>query len=104
MAIAANVQIPARNPAVAPQLVVVVGVAKNAARFADDIRENTAVKPNILALLPFFMSSSVSLLSVIQAVPKTFGLYQIPPIAKEDRAATTTAGQLIKAGFIVFKV
>ena len=92
---APKVHIPAKKPAVAPQDVVVVGSAKNAARLADDISANKAVKPNILPVLPAFISSCVSLLSAIQELPKTFGLYQRPPTAKAEIAATKTAGQLI---------
>ena len=53
MAIAPKVQIPAKKPAVAPHDVVVVGVAKNAAKLADDISANNAVKPNVLAMFDF---------------------------------------------------
>lgn len=40
MAIAPKVQIPARKPAVAPHDAVVAGVAKKAAKLAEDISEN----------------------------------------------------------------
>lgn len=104
MAIAANVHTPAKKPAVAPQARSVFGSAKKQARFADDIKANSAVKPNVLAMFDFWISSCDSLLSTIHAVPNTFGLYHTPPTAKADNAATNTAGQLINAGFIMKKV
>jgi hypothetical protein len=103
VAMAPKVHTPARKPAVAPQAQSVFGSAKNAARLAEEISANKAVKPNILTLLPLFISSWVSLLSTIQAVPNTFGLYQIPPTKKADNAATKSAGQLITAGFRIVK-
>ena len=53
MAMAQNVQIPAKKPAVAPHEVVVVGSAKKAAKLAADINENIAVKPKVLAMFDF---------------------------------------------------
>src|SRR5579863_5064398 len=96
MAIALNVQMPARKPASAPQAAVVFASARNMARFTAINSEKNAVKPNIFPLLPDLISSSVSLLSVIQALPKTGLAYQMPPTANEERPATSTAGQLIK--------
>src|SRR4051812_39190560 len=104
MAMAENVHIPASSPASAPQVTVVSAGLRNIARLADISNENTAVKPNILPLLLFCVSSMVRLLAAIQAVPNTLGEYQRPPTINADRAATTTAGQLISAGFIQFKL
>src|SRR3569833_3854075 len=106
MAMAQNVQIPARKPAVEPQVISVIwpGLsARNMARFTAINRENIAVKPNTLAGLPFFISSSVSLLSIIQALPKMPREYHIPPTANAEIPATITASQLIDEGFMCFR-
>ena len=100
VAMAQNVHIPAKKPAVAPHEVVVVGSAKKAARLAAAINENIAVNPKVFAMFDFSICSWLRLLSFIQAVPNTEGLYHKPPIAKLDMAATNTAGQLISDGFI----
>ncbi len=100
---APNVHIPAKKPAVAPHEVVVVGTAKKAARLADDIKQKNAVKPKVRAMFDFCTCSCDRLLSTIHMLPNTFGLYQTPPTAKLDRAATNTAGQLINEGFIIVK-
>src|SRR6185503_2058963 len=100
MAMAEKVQIPARKPASAPQAAVVLASARNIARLTAINSEKNAVKPNILPLLPDLISSSVSLLSAIQALPKTGRAYQRPPTINEDRPAATTASQLISEKFM----
>src|SRR5437667_10316986 len=104
MAIAQNVQMPARKPAVAPHVISgaaahsggqVDGTARNIARLAAIIREKIAVNPKIFPLLPFFISSSVRLFSFIHAFPNKPGEYQIPPTTKDEIPATNTASQLI---------
>src|ERR1700757_1155493 len=101
MAMAQKVQMPARKPASAPQAAVVFASARNMARLTAISSEKNAVKPNVLAILPDLMSSSVSLLSVIQALPKTGRAYQMPPTTKDDRPAATTASQLINEKFML---
>src|SRR5436189_5917628 len=91
VAIAQNVQIQARKPAVIPQVISVFCAqsagqpagesARNMARLMAINTEKTNVNPKILPLLLFFISSSLRLFSLIQAFPKSPGEYQIPPIA-----------------------
>ena len=100
MAIAQNVHTPARKPAVAPHARSVFASARNIARFTAISKEKKAVKPNIFPLLPYFICSSVRLLSVIQALPKNVREYHMPPTANAERPATKTAGQLINEKFM----
>jgi len=101
---AAKVHIPAKRPASAPHEAVVAGVARKAAKLAELISANKAVKPNIFALLALaLMCSLVRLLSVSHALPNKIGEYHNPPTIKADKAATTTAGQLISEGFIIVR-
>src|ERR1044072_7133120 len=99
MAMAQNVHIPAKKPAMAPQVISALaahcggqsaGVAKNIARFTDISSEKISVKPKIFPLLPpFLICSSVKLLSFIQAFPKSPGEYQMPPTTNDDIPAPT---------------
>lgn len=110
MAIAQNVQIPARNPAVAPHARSVLitqsegqvdfGSTRNIPRLAAIKREKTNVHPKIFDELPFLTSASVNPLSFIHALPNKPGEYQIPPTTKEEMPATNTASQLIVLGSI----
>src|SRR5580658_726046 len=84
---------PARKPAVAPQVALVLGSARNAAKFADINSAKTNDRPKILAILLLFRSSCVKLLADIQARPNKAGEYQSPPIRKVETAAATTASQ-----------
>src|SRR5262249_38595732 len=106
MAMAQNVQIPARKPAVAPQAISVFGMhfatqsaqegegsARNMPRLAAINREKINVHPNILPLFPPFTSLSLRLLLFIQALPNRPGEYQIPPTTNEETPATNMASQ-----------
>src|SRR5271165_5259096 len=84
---------PARKPAVAPHTALVLGSARNAAKFADINNPKMNDKPKILAVLLLFKSSCVNLLADIQARPNKAVEYQSPPIRKVDTAAATTASQ-----------
>src|ERR1700678_2933554 len=86
---------PTKKPAVAPQEAVVLGSARNAARFAAMITEKTRDRPNVLAILRWAKSASERLLADIQARPNRALEYQSPPRAKLDTAAVSTASQLI---------
>src|ERR1700748_116040 len=102
MAMAQNVQIPARKPAVVPQARFVLASAKNIARFTAIINENKAAKPKVRPLLLAAICSAVKLLSFIQAVPNNAGEYQMPPKAKAEMPATITASQLIVEMSMIF--
>src|SRR5690349_10316152 len=106
MAMAQNVHMPAKKPAVAPQArsvfiphptgQVAGGSTRNMPRLAAITSEKIKVKPKIFPLLPpVFICSSVRLLSFIQAFPNKPGEYHIPPTTKEEMPATKTASQLI---------
>src|SRR5580704_2448605 len=86
---------PARKPAVAPQLAVVFGSARNAARFAAMITAKTSDRPKILTILPLARSASSRLFTDIQARPNKAFEYQRPPRTKVETAAATTASQLM---------
>src|SRR5882672_5035208 len=86
---------PARNPAVAPQLAVVFGSARNAARFAAMRSANRRDRPKILGMLDLLSSASLRLLTDIQGRPNSAFEYQRPPIRKVETAAATTASQLM---------
>src|ERR1044072_6552802 len=98
MAMAQNVQMPAKKPAKAPHVRSAwaahcggqsAGVAKNMARFTDINSEKISVKPKIFPLLPpFLICSSVKLLSFIQARPNSPGEYQMPPTTNDEIPAT----------------
>src|SRR5258705_2742023 len=113
MAMAQKVQMPAKNPPPVPQAISVFiphpaghvdgGSTRNIPRLAAITKEKINVHPNIFPLLPFFTSSSVRLLSFIQALPNKPGEYHIPPTTKEDMPATRTASQLIEPGSIINK-
>src|SRR5262245_7925435 len=102
---AQKVQIPARKPAVAPHVMSTLGTqsagqlpdgsARNIPRLAAINKEKIKVQPKIFPVLPFLISSSVRLLSFIQALPNKPGEYQIPPTTKDEMPATSTANQLI---------
>jgi hypothetical protein len=85
---------PARNPAMAPQPAVVPASFKNMPKLNAITNEKRNVRPKILAMFPFFMSSSEKLFSFIHIFPNNAGEYQSPPIRKFDKAATMTAIQL----------
>ena len=93
---------PAKKPAVAPQLVVVLALFKNMAKLNAITMEKRNVSPKTFAIFPFFMSSSEKLFSAIHIFPKSIGEYQRPPIRKFDNAATTIANQLSVEIFMVF--
>lgn len=90
---------PARNPAIAPQLAVVLLSFKNIARLIDMTRDQRSESPKIFAV-PFFRFASSSLFSRAQIPPKSNGEYQSPPKRKVLNAATITASQLIVEIFI----
>src|SRR3569833_911320 len=101
MAMAQNVHIQARKPAIKPHVKSVLASFKYIARLSLINREKMSVKPNILPLLPRLISSSLRLLSLIQALPNNPGEYHIPPTATAERPATSTASQLIVPMYII---
>lgn len=92
---------PTKNPAIAPQEIVVFGSFKNIARLVAMINENKNVEMKIKAFLPFFKSSSRNLFSCIHCLPNNMGEYHKPPIKKFDTAATNTATKLMVEIFIL---
>src|ERR1035441_5770610 len=84
---------PARKPAVAPHDALVLGSARNAAKFADINSAKMNERPKILPILLLFRSSCVKLLADIQTRPNNAGEYQSPPIRKVETAAGTPASQ-----------
>lgn len=85
---------PAKNPAVAPQLAVVLSWFRYMARLKAMINENKKVRLNILPMFPFLSVSLLKLFSFIHAFPKRTGEYQRPPIAKAESDAARMANQL----------
>ena len=94
---------PAKKPAIAPQLAVVLASFKNIARLKAITIEKRNVSPKILDIFPFFKSSSVNLFSFIHTFPKSSGEYQSPPIKKFESAAVITANQLSVEMSIIIK-
>src|SRR5690242_6471598 len=76
-----------------PMVRPISGVLRNMARFTAMMRVKISDQPKIFALLPACTSSTVRLFSVIQALPKSAGLYQTPPSIKAEIAAARTASQ-----------
>src|SRR5215475_3086969 len=79
---------PARKPAVAPQAVLVLGSARNAARFAAISTENKNEKPKVFGRLPVRIWSSDKPTSFCQARPNRIGEYHSPPRTNVETAAT----------------
>src|SRR5580704_7117338 len=92
---------PARKPAVAPHTAVVLGSARNAARFAAMITAKISDSPKILSILLLAKSVSEKLLADIQARPNKALEYQSPPSTKVETAAARTASELM-CGIDVF--
>src|SRR5215831_18444434 len=86
---------PARNPAVAPQLALVLGSARKAARLMAITSAKTKARLKIFAMFDFARSSWFSWLTDIQARPKSAGEYQSPPSTNVEIAAASTASQLM---------
>src|ERR1700742_3120733 len=86
---------PASAPAIIPHKIVVLGSAKNMARFADMTSAKMNDPPKARALLKPATCSSLNPFTRIQTLPNNIGEYQRPPMRNVERAAAKTASQLI---------
>src|ERR1700748_2585822 len=84
-------QSPAAKPAPMPSIRAGLG-PRNMANTADWISDRTKAPPNITALLPLRMASSLTPAAAAQGLANS-AEYQSPPSTKLESAAASTANQ-----------